>query len=340
MPTTNRLTYIDAMRGLTIVLVVYSHALVFLMNHIDETLNTYFIRFRMPLFFFISGYFAYSAQYTRQLLAKRSLNRLLRQLYPTALLGAAFMLTLYDRSPHDFVYDRLKGGYWFTLVAVEMFVLVAPILFGTSRIRPERRARVQTLILLGMAAVATATVSIANQFVQPPVLDSDVSGLLSLERLYAYLPFFVLGIVFRINEQPLSRLITNKIFVVGVLTVFFFASYIPYKLPRFLVEGASGVCVVYYFFWRLYRFRRFEGSWLSRQLQRLGSNTLEIYLLHYFIIASVAKIPGVKLLWHCKGQWWESLVAVSLAVAITYATLLVANLLRRARIYKYLFGKW
>lgn len=50
----SRLTYIDGMRGFTIILVVYTHILGYIVCQIDEPFNLITVQFRMPLFFFIS----------------------------------------------------------------------------------------------------------------------------------------------------------------------------------------------------------------------------------------------------------------------------------------------
>ena len=57
-----RIEYIDAMRGFTMILVVYSHIIFFGYN--DDSIlsfNSFFVNFRMPLFLFISGWVLYKA---------------------------------------------------------------------------------------------------------------------------------------------------------------------------------------------------------------------------------------------------------------------------------------
>lgn len=61
--------YIDSLRGLTIILVVFSHVSLFLLGSNCPS-NDVFLLFRMPLFFFISGYMAYSANFTSSLMKK------------------------------------------------------------------------------------------------------------------------------------------------------------------------------------------------------------------------------------------------------------------------------
>lgn len=58
----NRIPYLDCMRGLTMSLVVYDHLLLF-GYHIDghNLMNGVFLLFRMPLFFWVSGYLAYTS---------------------------------------------------------------------------------------------------------------------------------------------------------------------------------------------------------------------------------------------------------------------------------------
>ena len=49
-----RIVHIDALRGLAMLLVVYSHSLMLLTSNTNlSDLNGLFIKFRMPLFFFI-----------------------------------------------------------------------------------------------------------------------------------------------------------------------------------------------------------------------------------------------------------------------------------------------
>ena len=61
MGKANRLHYIDFLRGITMILVIYSHVNYKLFaNYPESIINNIFITFRMPLFFFISGFFLYS----------------------------------------------------------------------------------------------------------------------------------------------------------------------------------------------------------------------------------------------------------------------------------------
>ena len=116
-----RIEYIDALRGFTMILVVFSH----LIFPASSNLNNLFITFRMPLFFFISGYIAYKANeiwnlsnYTTKLL-----NKCRIQLIPTLVFGLLFSYIIREHNFPTFAFDGMKDGYWFTIVLLEMFVI-------------------------------------------------------------------------------------------------------------------------------------------------------------------------------------------------------------------------
>ena len=54
-----RINYIDAIRGFSIVLVVIGHVIGFSLELYNNSINYIFNIFTMPIFFFISGYFVH-----------------------------------------------------------------------------------------------------------------------------------------------------------------------------------------------------------------------------------------------------------------------------------------
>jgi len=87
---TKRIEYIDALRGLTMILVVFSHVELSCMGITTPTyLNEVLMSFRMPLFFFISGYIAYKESLAWDWGMWRTMSRkkLVVQLVPTLILG-------------------------------------------------------------------------------------------------------------------------------------------------------------------------------------------------------------------------------------------------------------
>lgn len=54
----DRIEYIDAMRGFTMLLVVCSHVETFMVGSPLKSINALLGEFQMPLFFFVSGFVA------------------------------------------------------------------------------------------------------------------------------------------------------------------------------------------------------------------------------------------------------------------------------------------
>lgn len=126
-----RLEYFDALRAASIIMVVYGHIYSNILNLMTSGLsyiNEWRMQFSMPLFFFISGFFTYSFSYSIPVFKRRTRNRLLRQLYPTIILMFIMCYIWPNRSYVDFIIDEFKGGFWFTIVSVEIFLIAAPFL--------------------------------------------------------------------------------------------------------------------------------------------------------------------------------------------------------------------
>ena len=112
-----RIAYIDAMRGFTMILVVYSHICGFCLGDTQMGYNDVFFLFRLPCFFFISGWlFEPVSQRPFKQIARK---KFMVQIVPTFI----FLLLL---APPPLFFSQLgatKGGYWFTFALFEFFLL-------------------------------------------------------------------------------------------------------------------------------------------------------------------------------------------------------------------------
>ena len=131
---TKRIEYIDALRGFTMILVVFSHVEWFSFDLRSSFINDLFISFRMPLFFFISGLIGYKANvvWDKAMWWKMSKKKMLVQILPTIVFGLTFACLYKRNSIQDFICNESKIGYWFTIVLFEMFLfhqilLVSPL---------------------------------------------------------------------------------------------------------------------------------------------------------------------------------------------------------------------
>ena len=119
-----RIEFVDALRGFTMLLVVFWHvsSVSFGLSGSDSLLNSFFLTFRMPMFFFISGFIGFK---TIEKISSNFCSILKRksfcQLVPTAIFFSLFALA-HGSSPTSFFYNGLEA-YWFTLVLFELFLI-------------------------------------------------------------------------------------------------------------------------------------------------------------------------------------------------------------------------
>lgn len=151
----DRLAHIDALRGFAIMMVVYVH----LVNYGLFDLRADWMqcawspavvgmRFRMPLFFFVSGLLACTA-YTPSVFRRRVAARLRRQLWPTV--AACLIFNLAVNGWHGWErlgYSPLNERYWFTQSLVQVFLVYALLARGFDRLKSTRATQTVVLGLL------------------------------------------------------------------------------------------------------------------------------------------------------------------------------------------------
>lgn len=346
-----RQVYLDACRGFTMLLVIYSHIAYFIGGGTTE-INRFFVLFRMPLFFFVSGFLAYSADYDLNKLKQRSLNRIVRQLYPTVLIWALFcVLTAPHTDSGDFawntaLYDQNKQGYWFTLVAVELFFFIAPGLHFMSRYRFSR-AGVAVVLLLLAAGVLWFT----HNTIKPGKGSQAwvMRSLFSIDRVLDYAVFFLFGMMVKVFCNEFHRLVRHWWCFAAALAAFLSAAVwgesemyrrngmIDYDAAMYIICALAGIVMLYSLFYRL---GQYSNPHILTGLSRLavvGRHTLEIYLLHYLLLFLLRPYLGVDWLVGSIDSWYELPLLLSLSGAIICLILGLVGLLRRLHLYALLF---
>ena len=326
-----RIEYIDAMRGFTMILVVYSHICHFCLEDSRMGGNAFFLLFRLPCFFMISGWlFEQRALRPFKEVAK---HKSLVLLLPTFI----FLLLL---APPPFFFHQLgamKGGYWFTFALFEFFILYM-IMVRASR----RWAPIFTIAL-------TLATFIYSRYYYGIRLSADKHLSMLMDFLgflgvitWRYFIFFYLGTWIRRNFETFIRW-TSKPAVIGLITVAFFLiactshhDNLLFEIFRFYGGGITGMIMVFCFF-------RLSASWLqrihlSKPLQYVGTRTLDIYLLHYFFLPRFL-MPYAGLLQSYNNSAIEFVVILSIALLVLSVTLLASYVIRLNHFLgRYLFG--
>ena len=134
-----RLEWLDALRGFTMILVVANHVsqIGFEQHWKWSSSLPFLLLFRMPLFFFVSGFLAYKASqvWNARNLGQLILKKLKVQIIPTAvffLLFCALICPKFVDSIITNLHQPTKGGYWFTIALLWMFVVYYVFAWGES----------------------------------------------------------------------------------------------------------------------------------------------------------------------------------------------------------------
>ena len=334
--TKPRIDYIDIMRGITMILVVYSHvsgsaAANYPPPHAYMSSVNYILHLiRMPLFFFISGYFVYNANYTLRLFAQRAKNRLVRQLYPTILLWGLYCTLFVGINFLQLLQDPYKQGYWFTFASVEMFFLITPIILLLSV--KKASLLIQNIVLTIYSIMVELTV---NYFLHTGQSWVAVSG---VEMINAYFPYFFMGILYKMNEDLLKPILVNKFTAMGALILFIAGIKHIIPLPTFST-GALGIIFVNYTICKIFSVEVIARTRVATALRHIGTMTLEIYLLHYFFLHWFVK----PLFSHCKwlvlqhDTFFEMPIYLPISIVVVGLCLATVYVMKQLRIYTFIF---
>lgn len=351
---TKRIEWIDALRGFTMILVVFSHIEVFGFGIPSNTVNSFFSQFRMPLFFFISGFIAYRAGevWDRQYYTRQMLKKMRIQIIPTLFFGLLFSITVFSHLHNQtaassiimFFDNPAKLGYWFTIALLAMFVIHYTVSFVLARCKLSTRQ----MVLAGIAVILYL-ITLAGS---STIYKYPLARWFSTFNFMLYFQFFVFGNIFACYQERIFRFLQRPN-IIAVIILLFFGLFIANSflkasslmdslvwrvVSKLLVEVIRymGILSV------VSAFRHYEHSFSSntrigRSLQYIGKRTLDIYLLHYFLIPQLHIVGD----FFCKAENTVLLAtcATILALLVIAFCLLISNFIRTSpTLAYYLFG--
>lgn len=344
----HRIEYIDALRGFTMILVVFTHVEIFsFMKSYSSFIYEIIVSFYMPLFFFISGFMANKEVWNAKIWLRMCGKKMRTLLVPTLIFGIVYSFTYLKVDFVSFVTNDYKLGYWFTIVLCEMFILVYTMNFALYHLNHK--------ILNSRKVIVMMFISILLYLVRliPGYLSSysRVYSILVLHFTSLYFPFFAFGYICSMYKDIFNKVLDHKYFAALVIISFAVLFYIRENLlPNLgggvlvsllgiivpLALGIAGLLIVYNFF-RVYADSFSSDKGLGRALQYIGKRTLDIYLLHYFFL------PHIPQLGHMLEQGNNATLELALGGGISLLViglcLVVSNVLRTSPILaKYLFG--
>lgn len=313
-----RIGYIDALRGFTMILVVCFHILP------NSPYTDFFQLFRMPLFFFISGFILYKDEHIWSISnsTKFLSTKFLVQIIPTAifLFLNMFILSINTISSN-------LNGYWFT---VSLFMFFAIYILCKNLIRNEF---ISNILLLACALFLYIFSYNPWSYNHYPFLNGFIV------HPFGFLIFFIIGIITKKYFDKVVRIFNNNIIMMFIIALMIIGSICFLKgyfvhLEIRLVLSILGIFSFFYFFMKNGGYM--DNSRIGNVLQFIGRRTLDIYLLHFFFIRnSLSWIENFRI----ESPTLIFIISIIISLVIIGICLLISKFLRTNPLLgKILFG--
>ena len=332
-----RIQYIDAMRGFTMILVIYSHVCVFCFKEYFMAFNDVLFLLRMPCFFMISGWLFYKATRVWDSVTVKQVvqNKFMVQIIPTFI-----FLALHERADFFHQLGAFKGGYWFTFA---LFVYFCLYILSSLLFRRTKYKDVWMFLVALVISVVTFWYDINYHRLSGQMgWAKNALGFLGVVTWRYYL-FFYLGTVIKKYFNRFLRMTDSTVVILVIVGLFGTIACLPRfddmfpAYMRFVVSGICGMVMVFTFF-RKFASLFTKERMLGRCLQYIGTRTLDIYLLHFFFLPESMLLYNRQLLTY-GNKILEVAVVMGEALLVLAACLVASYVIRLSPFLgKYLFG--
>ncbi len=353
-----RLEWLDALRGFTMILVVAYHVAImgFGESWRHSSSIPFLMLFRMPLFFFVSGFLAYKASqvWTAGNLGTLVLKKFRVQVVPTVfffLLATAIFHKKFLTGMMDNLASDMKGGYWFTIVLLYMFLIYYPFAYLESKLKVKSWIPITLLFVLSMAVYETNYLPKVFEWAQGSRLRktviTDFLNYSSVNQLLLYFPFFLYGNIVHRYWDKAQRVMDSKWFFPIVVIVVILATLDALKWHTLrmtwaiipLTVSKFGLLTIVFMYFRHYKEYFTKLSPIGSSLQYIGRRTLDIYLIHFLFLPN---LPGVGTFFntHAHNFAIDTSLSVIVGMLIIGFCIITSNILRISPFFKkWLFGR-
>lgn len=335
---TKRVVEIDQMKGITILLVVISHmGSSPMLAPIDGLISL----FRMPLFFFLSGFVLKKVALPVSAFPSFVKKKFCRLLLPCLSMGTLFAYIVKNEDFCAFIDHRYKMGYWYLWV---LFIYCI-IIFFYNRLSSRFCHNKIWLDMLLAVLVSISFIGIATliHIVGSPAVEHFISYASCLEKASTYILPFMLGVLYG-KYSCLADLMfrDQRIFIMSLLIVLILGycelfhrvsvdgSYILFavKYIRHLIFAIAAInCMGYIFFTALPK-----SGFIMDKLAYIGTKTLDIYVIHYFVRASIG-LTSIRVFVEGIGSVIVELVInILLAILVIIVSIAIGHIIRKSKL--------
>lgn len=320
----NRISFIDSLKGITILWVVMGHIAEKSIGLTDTPFNAFYASFHMPLFMFLSGLFAFKAFHNYNAMEYLAFfkKKALRIMVPFIVIGWGGYSLLVDALGME-EWQSAISGYWF--LPALFYCMVTGSLTHLVR---HHLAKGRIPVEVGIELVVWAALT-AGYYAH---VASGIPFYLHFIKMY---PFFALGTFFFSHEGFREKLTGNRTWF-AVAVIAYIASFMLPRMPMNLHAFFAIVILMQIF--------ANYDAWIPRILSVVGTYSMEIYVFHWFLLPQLSECrtffmnqAGSTL---NNGNFVLLLVTTgAIAICITAVCIVVAKAIRCSRLLQILcFG--
>ena len=323
-----RIEYIDALRGFCMYLVVYAHICGY-GYHMDNahSFHHILVNFYLVLFFFVSGFVAYKkdVQWTGSTLGTLLRKKFVQLIIPSVVF--CFLFCIYDHHSYNPLWHVSTIWYWFTVQLFLFFLFYYLTMMCSRRMSSTK----QDLCLIAVAIILYL-LSHSHVLFERTTLGATLFSSLGMEKWRLYI-FFCVGVLMRKHIEVVKRWINNPIamaaFVILFFMMVFFADRVTHRLLEIIksfIYGSVSIMVIFAFFYK-YQHSFSQERALGRTMQYVGKRTLDIYMIHYFVLPFHLDMLG---------QWFtnnpnpaiEFFITTAIALMVIAISIVIGNIIR------------
>lgn len=322
-----RLEYIDCLKGFAMLLVVMGHMIAWM--YPESTYNLFILRnprdlglfnfiysYHMPLFFFISGFCAYSSLYKEK--RKKVIFKRAKQIFIPYIVSTLISFFLFEGSI----------SFWFLIVLFEFYVIASVFIKNN---------------LFGLELIPWVIIYLLTLW-YPQINEIPYICLPCIKKFY---PFFVMGLYLQkltVLQGYLRKYVYPYSLLCFIILFYFYISNGIYKVDGDLLYklffyplSFFAITFCYYFFKESFS----SNLLIYKGLSDIGKKTMGIYIIHVLFKYSIPKI-GSYLSDSSEVPFLSQLITAFLfATIIILLIMIIIFIIQKSSIIsKFYLGKW
>lgn len=296
-----RLHHFDILKGIAIFMVIMGHVLTMCIRDIDSAVLFKFVeKIHMPIFFFISGYFTYKVSDNGKIVIPKIGIRVKQLLIPFFVMSSLWIYYFPHsglQSPFVSTWEGLytsagKNGYWFTLCLFELMLVYCVMVPVLSRCR-SMMAKIVTIIITWLLFGCLTKYWL-------PV---EINNIVGMPMVFEFFPVFMFGVMARSVCDTFDKITRNSTCITVAMLIgscmMYYACW-PWeislpaecldlaKMILYLCVVIVAISVVKTWSEKSFTMENPQGGRLTRMWEYIGTQSLAIYMLHYFFLFPMA----------------------------------------------------